>query len=604
VQFGHGVTFQYNEFNMKDYYYILGIGANASLEELKRAYRKLSVKFHPDKNDGDKFFEDRFKEILEAYETLSDPDKKNRYDFKYNSNNKGGHDFGAFEQSFKQRYEEELRKQEREFKRKSEEYERKIKEINLQEDYLKKTVNKLEKEDFQKSLKKILKFLIIGLSIIALPVAYFYYENMKKLEKSAELLKLGKEMYDNDSLKLAIQYFNESIEFNPQSSDTYFARGVLFYAIGEKERAKADYDKAIALNSVHEDAYHNRGAIKDEMGDTKGAILDLSKAIQINPLNAIHYFDRGVCYRNFQDYAKAKEDFIKALEIRPNEATFLNSLANIYSDVGDYDQAISNYLKTLNSIDSSEMPTVYYNLGSCYQLLGEHKEAIQSYTDGVIMDPRNQLLLWSLGTAYDEIGEYEKAEQFLFKSLSVDSTHLPTRHSLCIVFRNQGKFDKALEQINYAALMEPRDMTYRVEKTRVLEDLEYYDQLFIEYLDLYKLFPGNFEIVSGLAEEYYFKEDYQKAIPLLIQSIELNSSEYLIHYYLGRAHLFTGNYEAAVTSFKKSIELNPTHANAYWDLAVLYKDQNDFENAVKYFSGALDNGKVEAIEVLEKMGLK
>lgn len=55
---------------MKDYYYILGVTRTASTDAIKQAYRKLSVKFHPDKNDGDKFFEDRFKEVNEAYEVL------------------------------------------------------------------------------------------------------------------------------------------------------------------------------------------------------------------------------------------------------------------------------------------------------------------------------------------------------------------------------------------------------------------------------------------------------------------------------------------------------------------------------------------------------
>jgi DnaJ-class molecular chaperone len=65
---------------MKDYYYILGIKQNSSQEEIKKAYRKLSIKFHPDKNDGDDFFTERFKEIQEAYETLIDNTKRNSYD--------------------------------------------------------------------------------------------------------------------------------------------------------------------------------------------------------------------------------------------------------------------------------------------------------------------------------------------------------------------------------------------------------------------------------------------------------------------------------------------------------------------------------------------
>jgi DnaJ domain len=66
--------------NIKDYYYILGLTADVSKDEIKKAYRKLSVKFHPDKNDGDKFFEERFKDINEAYETLVDDIKRKIYD--------------------------------------------------------------------------------------------------------------------------------------------------------------------------------------------------------------------------------------------------------------------------------------------------------------------------------------------------------------------------------------------------------------------------------------------------------------------------------------------------------------------------------------------
>lgn len=65
---------------MKDYYYFLGISQDASEEDIKKAYRKLSLKYHPDKNDNDDFFADRFREIQEAYEILSDSSKRRTYD--------------------------------------------------------------------------------------------------------------------------------------------------------------------------------------------------------------------------------------------------------------------------------------------------------------------------------------------------------------------------------------------------------------------------------------------------------------------------------------------------------------------------------------------
>ena len=64
----------------KDYYKILGVSKNASPEEIKKAYRKLALKYHPDRNKGDKAAEAKFKEINEAYAVLSDPEKRKQYD--------------------------------------------------------------------------------------------------------------------------------------------------------------------------------------------------------------------------------------------------------------------------------------------------------------------------------------------------------------------------------------------------------------------------------------------------------------------------------------------------------------------------------------------
>ena len=64
----------------RDYYEILGVGKSASTDEIKKAYRKVAMQYHPDRNPGDKSAEEKFKEAAEAYEILSDSDKKSQYD--------------------------------------------------------------------------------------------------------------------------------------------------------------------------------------------------------------------------------------------------------------------------------------------------------------------------------------------------------------------------------------------------------------------------------------------------------------------------------------------------------------------------------------------
>ena len=82
----------------RDFYEILGVAKSASVDEIKKSYRKVAMQYHPDRNPGDKSAEERFKEAAEAYEILSDQDKRAQYD-RYghagiSNNGRGGHPGG------------------------------------------------------------------------------------------------------------------------------------------------------------------------------------------------------------------------------------------------------------------------------------------------------------------------------------------------------------------------------------------------------------------------------------------------------------------------------------------------------------------------------
>jgi len=81
----------------RDYYEVLGVSKNATADEIKAAYRKLAIKYHPDRNPGDKKAEELFKEAAEAYDVLHDPKKREQYDqFGFNAPGGGAGGFGGF----------------------------------------------------------------------------------------------------------------------------------------------------------------------------------------------------------------------------------------------------------------------------------------------------------------------------------------------------------------------------------------------------------------------------------------------------------------------------------------------------------------------------
>lgn len=81
--------------NKRDYYEVLGVDRSAGNDEIKKAYRKLAIKYHPDKNPGDKEAEEKFKEAAEAYDVLSDAEKRAKYDQFGHSMGAGGFGGGA-----------------------------------------------------------------------------------------------------------------------------------------------------------------------------------------------------------------------------------------------------------------------------------------------------------------------------------------------------------------------------------------------------------------------------------------------------------------------------------------------------------------------------
>lgn len=225
---------------MKDYYYILGVSKAADGAQIRAAYLKLSVKFHPDKNQGDLFFEERFKDIQEAYSTLSDSIKRISYDAALQRSQSQGFEGNEAirkqEERLRKEFEEALKRKEEEIRRKyqspaerlAEEMEmlRRQKEAKVEEERI------AEEKRLVKERERVLKEIDLKRRLLS--------EWMNEVESLAAKMK---------TLEADIRTGRQSIESLEKllnSNEPYHARGgvkVFSFRSGEIESIKKELGK-------------------------------------------------------------------------------------------------------------------------------------------------------------------------------------------------------------------------------------------------------------------------------------------------------------------------------------------------------------------------
>ncbi len=119
----------------------------------------------------------------------------------------------------------------------------------------------------------------------------------------------------SDTYESILSDINVALALDPDNYEFYQIRSDFLYAMGEKDKALADYNKMVDIAPAKEMAYTKRGLIKMNNYDFRGAVEDFSKSISINPNDEQNYRYRGLCFNNLNIFSRAYKDFTKAIEI-------------------------------------------------------------------------------------------------------------------------------------------------------------------------------------------------------------------------------------------------------------------------------------------------
>lgn len=288
---------------MKDYYLILGIEPNATFEEVKKAYKAMSMKYHPDKNQGDKYFEERFKDINEAYEILSDNEKRKAHDYQRmgsykkssstNSNANSGSDkqrdfYNQKEQEIKKK-EQQLRQFEQLLKNKEAELLKIAEGLNIQKESLKSSDN-----------SKLLK--VAGIGLIAIFLFFLFTrltQEVLDLKQQVEHLK-----YQRDSLNLKI--WKDDLGFIPNEGKDNKSNQS---GISEKKKTKSRKQPSF----LEEDVSENEKKVSKPYYLPNRVLVMNSPELEFSNVEWENYFDGERSLKNISVFNKTLKSITEIL---------------------------------------------------------------------------------------------------------------------------------------------------------------------------------------------------------------------------------------------------------------------------------------------------
>lgn len=355
-----------------NYYQILGVDRKASKEEIKAAFKKLALQFHPDRNAGDKNAEEKFKLINEAHRMLSDSEKKTLYDQKL--------DYASYQNYT--RHTPETDKYTRNFNAK---HQTGFDYSQVKQDYDNRN-GITEKSGWSYHLL----WITIGLIFLLAGYLYFslagevtsirYFSNAILLEKESEharaMSELNKaiekdpkfpEAYllrarirDNtrQDLNLAVSDYTLAFQYNPKlkKDSTLLRRAICYIALNELDLASTDIKDALELNPIYDSLIYYHALILAKQNYFTESIDVLNRLIDLSPHFQKAYHLRAYNYSKTVQWSKAISDLTVAIMNSPKDAELLYERGQVYYKNNQYELACADW-ETALSLGNTEAQT-------------------------------------------------------------------------------------------------------------------------------------------------------------------------------------------------------------------------------------------------------
>jgi tetratricopeptide (TPR) repeat protein len=346
-----------------NYYNILGVSASATLRDIKQAYKKLAIQYHPDKHQGNTFFEEKFKQVNEAYQVLSNPHKRAAYDLKL-------------------QYLLQMKLRQQAVYQQHYHYQGPVRRPSSVSE---RHYRPIPKSRFIRKDYYIVAAIFSGVIIFSL-LLKLVMDHVTAVDNYKEALTC----IEQQKWSSAHNLLTQAIYFKPTYAAAYMKRAYIEMEVREDyQAALSDLDASITnAEAKTAQMYYLRSKCNQELHNTMGAEADLSNAIGLDKNFALAYYDRGMLRAvSLNKFPEAIKDFTKYLKLGfPNAAMQENSL--------------------------------YYR-GFCYYLTAQNSAALQDYRQVLRQDSKNARVFFLIGKAQVELDSTKAACQNFDKAFNL-----------------------------------------------------------------------------------------------------------------------------------------------------------------------------------------
>lgn len=255
-------------------------------------------------------------------------------------------------------------------------------------------------------------------------------------------------------LEIKKELYTNAIEANPNFTDAYINRGLVYNELKEYKNSIADYDKAIEMDSKCALAFNNRGYSKFLAGDFDGALKDYNKAILLNPKMKMALDNKAMLFS--KACMEDDKDF---------EGKYYLSLGITELREGNIAEAIRNFDESIKLNSNTELP--YFYKGIAYQSLNKNDEAYENYSKAIEINKNMIDAYYNRGQLIYKTNPKQAIDDFV-AAIALDSKFIEAYYSLAAVQKNLGQYEDAIKNLDKIIEIEPQAVNAKGLKKLIL----------------------------------------------------------------------------------------------------------------------------------------